>query len=139
MKHLGRLRLVRTLRKLFPPSGRAYELFDCSMLLLILGLVGYVLTDPPMNTSRALKGPLYFVTENQLGWFMVTAAVIGIVAAYTRWVRVGYVATITACLVMSANFILGLIFTDASARTVISIVLYAWIARRLMRDSSDVR
>ncbi len=122
-------------RNLFPKSGQAYELFDASVLLLALGGIGYVITDPPPNTEATLT-ILRVLPEEALGWSLALAALVGIVSAYTGWLRVGYIATIAASLAMSGFFALGWIINDESGiRALLSAVLYGWIARRLIRDA----
>ncbi len=128
---------MRRVRRLFPPHGPRYELFDSSVLLLVLGLVGYVLTDPPPNTERTLL-VLRFITETQLGIVLVAAAVFGLVCSYTtRWLRYGYTATIAATGALSLYFLVGFVANQTSIRSFISVVLYAWIARRLIRDNTE--
>lgn len=122
-------------RRLFPAAGPAYELFDASVLLLALGGIGYVLTDPPPNTEMTLT-ILRYVPEEILGWSLTLAAVVGIVTSYTRWLRAGYIATISATLAMSGFFALGLVVNeDAGIRALLSAIIYGWIARRLIRDN----
>lgn len=126
------------LRRCFPPSGRRYELFDTSVLLLVFALIGYVLTDPPSNTAEALQAPLRVINETELGILVAIAATFAVVTAYTgRWVRWGYVAVTTAAGALCLNFLVGYLTTDASDRTLLSVVLYGWIARRLMRDNQQ--
>lgn len=122
-------------RRLFPAAGQHYELFDASFLLLALGGIGYVMSEPNPNAASALT-ILRFVSEEALGWSLAFAAIVGIVFSYTRWLRVGYVATITATLAMSGFFAIGYITNDdAGIRALLSAVIYGWIARRLIRDA----
>lgn len=122
-------------RSLFPPAGQAYELFDASILLLALGGIGYILTEPPPNTAATLT-ILHVVSEEALGWSLAFAAVVGIVSSYTRWLRVGYIAVISTSLAMSGFFAVGYVTTEGSGiRALLSAILYGWVARRLMRDS----
>lgn len=129
-------------RRWFPAHGPQYELYDTSMLLVALGLLGYVLTTPPPSTQEGLA-PLEFISDNQLGWAIVAAGVIGGAFAYSlRTLRVGYIVTITVATVMSANFLVGFLHTwlgepATEWRLALSAVLYGWIARRLMRDNSE--
>lgn len=129
-------------RRWFPPHGPQYELYDTSMLLVALGLLGYVLTTPPTATQDGLA-PLEFISDNELGWAIVAAGLIGWACAYSmRTLRIGYIVTITVATVMSANFLIGFLHTwlgepEAEWRLALSAVLYGWIARRLMRDNSE--
>lgn len=125
------------LRRFLPKSGPAYELFDTSVMLFVLGLIGYVLTKPVPNTVNTLHAPLIFLTEHQLGLIVTAAALTGLVTAYwTKFIRVGYTTMITATLTISACFAWGWITYSTSPRSLISALLYAWIARRLIRDQS---
>jgi len=128
--------LAARARRLFPPSGPAYELFDASVLLLTLGGIGYVLTNPPPNTAVTLI-VLRVIPEEVLGWVLAAAALVGIATSYsTRWLRIGYIATISASLAMSGFFAIGWLFVDGSGiRALLSAVLYGWIGRRLIRDA----
>lgn len=122
-------------RRLFPPTGAAYELFDASILLLALGGIGYILTEPPANTAATLT-ILHVVSEEALGWALAFAALVGIVSSYTRWIRVGYIAVISTSLAMCGFFAVGYVTTDGSGiRALLSAILYGWVARRLMRDA----
>lgn len=125
----------RKVRRLFPPTGPGYELFDYSGLLLVLGLVGYVLSDPPANTAATLQAPLRVFSEMQLGSMMTAAAVFGLVTSYfPRWMRWGYIATISTTGALSLNFLVGFVANGTSVRAVISVVLYGFIARHLLRE-----
>lgn len=127
--------LAIRLRSLFPKTGQPYELFDASFLLLALGGIGYVMTNPPPNTTNTLT-VLQVIPEEALGWTLALAALVGIVSSYTRCLRVGYIATISASLAMSGFFALGYIVNEESGiRALLSAVLYGWIARRLIRDA----
>lgn len=124
------------LRRLAPPSGRAYELFDCSVLLLVLWFVGYVLTTPTSNQEAALAGPYLFLPSTVWGAVMTLCAVVGIVCSYTKTkVGFGYVVTIAASGFWAALFAVGASFHNVdSLRAMIVVILYCWIARRLIRE-----
>lgn len=123
------------LRNLLPRAGVQYELFDCSVLLLVLGFVGYVLTDPPSNTDKALEAPFLLLDQQIWGALLTICAIVGIVGSYwSKALSVGYRVVTWACLFWSGSFFYGLLIGDASARALVSTFLYAWIARRLMRE-----
>lgn len=131
--------MATTLRRVFPPSGHRYELFDCSVLLLALGGIGYVLTTPPPNTEATLT-ILRFISEESLGWSLAGAGLIGIIASYVpAAVRFGYGLTIFATGSMSLFFAFGWALNQTDIRSVLSAILYGWIARRLIRDNEDER
>ena len=135
-------------RRLWPETGAAYELFDAGVFVVLLGLIGYVFTTPPATTRRALTAPLDLLPPNVWGILLATAGVAAIVCAYTPgWLRVGYKLLLYPCLFWSANFAIGVCayawrvtFTDAegqlsdTTRALLSVLLYGWIASRLLRD-----
>lgn len=130
------------IRKLRPPSGPPYELFDSSVFLFVLGAVGYVLTDPTNITDQALYAPFRALSsitdEPAQAWGVVLALVasFGIACSYAgpKWVRRGNTVVVGACVFASGSFVMGLILFGASPRAVISAVLYGWIASGLVRS-----
>lgn len=135
---------LHSLRRLLPPAGPAYELFDAAVFLLILGVVGYITTDPPPVTDRALEAPFRVIASLHSGlnpqyvWGTVLAAVaaLGLVCSYrAAWLRTGYAAMTIACVFASASFLGGMVLFGASPRAILSAVIYGWIASRLRRDA----
>ena len=51
-------------RRLFPPTGSAYELFDAAVFLLTLSVIGYILTAPTETQEKALSAPRTLVGDN---------------------------------------------------------------------------
>lgn len=136
-------------RRLFPPSGSSYELFDAAIFLLVLSVVGYILTSPNPTQERTLSAPLDLMPDYVWGSALALVSITGIVCAYLpHRVRFAYLAMITACTFWSANFAIGMVLGaagqvlpggfldhyDFSVRAIISLVLYGWIASRLIRD-----
>lgn len=122
-------------RRLFPRSGSPYELFDAAVFLLCLGFIGYVLTDPPATSQQALSAPLDLLPPWVWGTVLTAAGVVGIVCSYVdRWVWLGYRVMLYPCIFWSANFALGILLYGASIRALLSVLLYAWVASRLVRD-----
>lgn len=122
-------------RRFFPKSGPPYELFDCSVLLLVLALVGYVVTDPSGAGRRALFAPLLFAPEAVWGAALTTVALVGIVCSYfAGWIGLGFRLVMGASMFWSACFSWGLITGAGEPRVLISATLYAWIASRLWRE-----
>lgn len=136
-------------RRLFPPSGSAYELFDAAIFLLVLSVVGYILTSPNPTQERTLSAPLDLMPDYVWGSALALVSIAGVVCSYLpHRIRLAYIAMIFACTFWSANFAIGMALGvagqvlpgefldhyDFSARAIISLVLYAWIASRLIRD-----
>ena len=136
-------------RRFFPPSGAAYELFDAAVFLFILSVFGYIVTSPTPQQQRALSAPLDLLPDYMWGAALAVVSLTAIVCSYRAdRVRFGYLAMITACTFWSANFAIGMLLGAAgsifpghlfddyqfTARAIISLVLYAWIASRLIRD-----
>jgi hypothetical protein len=128
----------KRLRRLFPPNGPGYELFDTCALLFGLGVMGYMLTRPPTETVYGLP-PLRLLDHVELGVFMAAAGLVGMVCAYfPRAWRFGYIVGITVALALATNFFIGGA-QGAGDRLFAAGLVYAWIARRLMRDNLEVR
>lgn len=125
------------LRSKFPPNGPAYELFDTSILLIALGLIGYILTPPPTVTNLTLV-PLEFFPPPVVGGFLLLGGTAGIIGSYrTDLLRAGYIATISVTLAMAAWFAIGAVVTQ-EMRPFVSVFIYGWMARRLMRDNEEM-
>lgn len=128
-------------RKFFPASGPAYELFDASIFLTVLGLVGYVFTDPNETTDNALYAPFRLLgvitSQPQVAWGMGMAAagLFGALCAYgsMAWVQRGFQTVITVCVFASGSFLAGMVLFGSSPRVILSVFVYGWIASGLHR------
>lgn len=131
--------MIQKLRRLFPRHGRPYELFDTSVLLLMLGFLGYVLTVPVV--ALEVLPPLRFITEIQLGFVVTVCAIVAIVCSYfQRFLTIGYTVAIFGSTLMCANFLIGSFFhggwaTDVGLRALLSAILYGWITRNFFRNA----
>lgn len=122
-------------RRLFPPGGPRYELFDTCTLIFVVGYLGYVVIEPA--ATQATLPPLRVVSEHTLGILLTSAGAIGVLTSYSRrFYKIGYTVAITAALAMCVNYSLGAL-ESWQVRPVISAVFYGWMARRLMRDNGD--
>ncbi len=123
------------LRRMFPPSGQRYELFDCGVFLLLLAAIGYVLTTPPAVTDRALYAPFESAPIWVWGSLLSACGAFAILASYVpRLLRAGYVVMVLACTFWSLSFLIGIVFFDGQPRALMSVLIYAWIARRIARE-----
>ncbi len=120
-------------RRALPDSGLAYELFDCSVFLTAIVLVGYVIESASPAQERSLTALASVASLTVWGAVVAGAGAFGILCAYTpRWLGVGYGVVITACLLFCGAFILGIAFFDAPATSLPSALVYGWVARRLI-------
>ena len=141
--------LTSRTRRLFPPTGPAYALFDAAVFLLFLAVIGYILTTPSSTQEQALSAPLDLLPDYVWGTALACVSSFAIVCSYFPcMVRRGYLAMIVACVFWSSNFAIGMGFGVAAqllpvgfldgyqftARAFISVLLYGWIASRLIRD-----
>ncbi len=125
----------RLARKLFPRSGRAYELFDCSVLLLVLGFFGYVVNPTTTGSRQALVDIFEYVPQELFGLIVSAAALYGIIASYTRkMINRGYAVVTAAAIFVSGVYVAGAALVQFDYRTIVSIVVYGWVARRLIRE-----
>lgn len=145
-------------RHWFPPSGRSYELFDTSLFLFGFAMVGYVLTTPPIALTTALSAPLVVVSEEELGWALAVASLIGIVLSYfPEYLRLGYLLPRVASAFMTLNFLLALAtitldclldnfghgflpaavdHTNTLRVSFLYALIFGWATRRLSRDDA---
>ncbi len=125
-------------RRIAPPSGPGYELFDCSVLVLTLASCWYIFSDisPAMvdalgNTLFALLNPFYW------GIGLVLASLYGVFASYRpHLLKSGFVVLGMICFFWAISVFLGSFFAGGETlRTIGVSVLYFWIVRRLFREA----
>lgn len=123
-------------RRLFPKSGAAYELFDCAILVALIAFISYIVTPPLPLTTEGLAALVTFADTKVWGSLLMAIAAFAAICSYfDRLLRVGLTVLITASLFWSLCFALGLVFFDAPLRTASSMLIYAWVASRLYRES----
>lgn len=146
-------------RRFLPHSGSPYELFDAALFLLIIGSIGYLLTEPPPSQAQdALTFVYQFAPAQFWGAGLTASALAGIVCSYRlHWVRRGLLLIEVVCFFWAGCFAVGgllyaLVPTTFSGdfpwahlhwhadlsliRVVISVALYGWIGLRMDRELS---
>lgn len=127
------------LRRLFPPTGPAYELFDTAVLLLLLALINYVVTDPPATTVLNLSAPLTFASETTWGIALAACGLAAIACSYREdLLDLGYSILVTATVFWSTCFLVSVVLFGGSLRGLGSALIWGWIARRSFRESRRV-
>lgn len=120
-------------RRVFPPSGAPYELFDSAVFVGILVIVGYVIENPQPAQQETLGFIDQALSLNLWGAVLATCAVVAAVCAYVpRWVSFGYGILVAGCTFWSAVFVVGIMFYDGAPRSFVSALIYAWVVRRLV-------
>ncbi len=120
-------------RRLFPPSGAAYELLDCAVFVGIIVAVGYVIESPQPAQQNTLGFLEQVVSLTLWGGVLTACAVAAAVCAYVpKWVDIGYGILVAGCVFWSLIFVAGIVFFDGSPRSLVSALIYAWVVRRLV-------
>lgn len=129
--------IMRNSRRLFPPDGRAYELFDGAVFLLVYAVGAYVITRP-MQATVADVPILRFVDETQLGVVAAVMAAVAVVLSYSHdhlWL--GYTLAATALGVLAINFGVAWVTGDWARGAGLTAWVFINSFRRLMRDNRD--
>lgn len=125
--------LVARVRRLFPPSGPAYELFDCAVFVAVVVSVSYVIETP----QAAQRDTLGFVDQalslTAWGAVLTACALIALVCSYVpRWLSFGYGVLAAGCAFWAAVFVVGVAFYDGQPRSLVSALIYLWVLRRIV-------
>ncbi len=130
-----------SLRRLFPPSGLAYQLFDSAIFLLVLAYLWYVGSDPSAVTKTALSGTLEIILNVRTwGIGLMAVGLTSAVLAYRgrRAVLTGYVLMVAATSAWSISLFVGSAVADGGRELIFkalgSALLFAWISRRLVTE-----
>lgn len=127
--------LTARLRRLFPPSGQQYELFDNAVFVAAIVFVRYVLEGPSENQERGLALLASAASLDIWGAVITAAAVTAAVCSYRHdWLRAGYSVLVAALALWVTAFLIGLAFYGAPSVTVVSALIYFWVISRLIRD-----
>ncbi|GAA2008175.1 hypothetical protein GCM10009719_17360 [Nocardioides kribbensis] len=121
------------IRRLFPPSGAAYELWDCAVFVAIIVTVGYVIENPQPAQQETLSFVDQVLSLNLWGMVLATCAIVAGVCAYIpRWISFGYGVLVAGCFFWSAVFVVGIVCFNGQPRSLVSALIYAWVVRRLI-------
>lgn len=98
----------RSLRRLLPPSGGAYELFNLSVTFYVIILCNYLIAPPSPTTRHALDWLLGETPLLMWGIGLNLAAIVGVVTSYHQsLLRIGYGAIVWATGVWSTVLFIG--------------------------------
>lgn len=125
--------IIKKARRLFPPSGAQYELWDCAVFVAILVGVGYVIESPQPKQAQTLTFVEQAFTITVWGSALTACAVVAIVCSYrARWLAFGYGVLSAACAFWGLVFLVGVLFYDGTPRSLTSALIYGWVFRRLV-------
>lgn len=114
-------------------TGRT-PLLTAGLLLVVIGLAGYVYAEVPATTQRALP-PLQMLTDTQLGWVLALAGTAAVAASLcVRTVGLGYLIVVATFGAMGAWFALGWAVAH-EPRAMASAALYGWITGAVLYAS----
>jgi len=115
-----------------PREGRCYELFDSGVLVLVLSVFGYLLTEPPPAT-QATFAPIQLFGDFVFGGVLAAVSIFAIWQSYTeKHIRKAYRYMLILTFVVSVQFFIGAI-ANQELRPVVSGFIYGWIWSRLFR------
>lgn len=101
------LRVDRRGGGLTPRTERVLVLAGAGLLLVAVGVFGYVLGDVPSSTTQTLL-PLQLVGPRTFGWILTVAGVVALaLSVQAGTVRLGYGVVVGAFAVMGAWFVIG--------------------------------
>lgn len=77
---------MNTPRRLVPPAGRRYHLFDSSVLLVGISLLWYITTEPSATTQSALDETVLglLFSPTLWGYMLLIVGILGALASYSR-------------------------------------------------------
>ncbi|MCH1865682.1 hypothetical protein [Nocardioides sp. CFH 31398] len=92
---------------LAPGAERVLVLVGAGLLLVAVGVFGYVLGEVPTSTTQTLL-PLQLVGPQTFGWILTVAGVVAVVlASQPGTVRLGYGLVVGAFAALGAWFVVG--------------------------------
>lgn len=132
MRERGREDVGRSDRRgggpLRPATERRVVLAGAGLLMVAVGVFGYVLGDVPLSTTRALL-PLQLVSPRTFGWILSAAGAVALgLALQPTTVRLGYGVAVGAFAVMGAWFVIGWVTNPGGdTRPLASAALYLFL------------
>ena len=121
------------LRRLFPPSGAAYELFDCAVFVAVVVGVTYVIEKPQPVQEETLDFIDKALDLSTWGSVLTACALAAVVCSYIpRLVSCGYGLLVAGCVFWAGAFIVGVLFHDGDPQALVAALIYLWVARRLV-------
>ncbi|WP_299053041.1 hypothetical protein [uncultured Nocardioides sp.] len=114
-------------------TERRFVLVAAGLLMLAVGVFGYVLGDVPVSTARTLL-PLQLVTPRTFGWLLSAAGAVTLgLAVQPTTVRLGYGVAVGCFAVMGAWFLIGWVSHPAAdTRPLASAALYLFLTGALV-------
>lgn len=114
-------------------AERKGVLVAAGLLMVAVGVFGYVLGEVPLSTTRTLL-PLQLVTPRTFGWILSVAGALAVGLAFQpATVRLGYGVAVGSFAVMAAWFLIGWVtHPDGDTRPLASAALYLFLTGALV-------
>ena len=126
-------------RRLFPPAGLGYRLFDTGALLTIVSACWYVFSDPSQVTRAALSDTFsVFFAPSTWGIVLMAAGAAAMILSYMshRAVFWGYIILASSCVGWCAALFSGVLLADVdrdiTLKALGSAVFFGWMTRSLL-------